>query len=132
VTATLLVIDKESRAVDLTIEYKVKGVKGWHPATMETSLTGLQSGPDGVETVVVWNAHADLGSVHAPKVRLRTSVTNVKGKKKKSKKFEVVLYGPANGDDLADDLAPDLADDGDLDSLALIDTRLVFYCYGGL
>jgi hypothetical protein len=122
-TVTLNMTDKASRAVDLLIEYKVKGLKGWHPATIDSDLTGMATSPDGVETNVFWNAHADLGSVHAPKVRLRTSVTNMKGGKKKSKKFEVVLYGQVSGDELAADLAADLEDNGTLDDLVLIDTR---------
>jgi hypothetical protein len=165
---TLLAKDRESRDLPLSFEYKVKGVKGWFPATMATDVDAIPSSPEGRSATAVWDAHADLGTAYIKKARLRVTVLLEKGKRKKSKKFEVVLYGDLPGADLRSALYADLEADGNLDGMVLIDTRgttsfadgsvpgarnlsstdieemgetvlpwpkdtrLVFYCYGGL
>ena len=146
----------------------MKGVKGWFPATMSTPIDAIPSSPEGLQANAVWNAHADLGTAYVKKARLRCLVLLDKGKRKKSKKFEVVIYGDLPGADLKAALYTDLEADGTLDQMVLIDTRaatsfdtgavpgarnlsaadiealgeevlpwpkdtrLVFYCYGGL
>jgi len=166
--ATLLVKDPESRDLPLSFEFKVKGRKGWFPATMATDIDAVPSDPEGRSFVAVWSAYEDLGAVSIRKARLRVTVEVEKGKRKKSKKFEVVTYGDLPGADLRADLYPDLAADGTLTDFVLVDTRgeisfadgsvpgavnlsasdieekgdevlpfskdtrLVFYCYGGL
>jgi len=165
---SLLAKDVESRALPLSFEYKLKGVKGWFPATMATPIDAVPSSPGGLAATAVWDAHADLGTAYFKKARLRCLVLLEKGKRKKSKKFEVVIYGDLPGTDLRSDLYADLEADGTLDQMVVIDTRaatsvevgavpgaqnlsaedieergeevlpwpkdtrLVFYCYGGL
>jgi hypothetical protein len=165
---TLLAKDRESRDLPLSFEYKLKGVKGWFPATMATDVDAVPSSPDGLPATATWNAYADLGTAYVKKARLRCTVLLERGKRKKSKKFEVVLYGDLSGADLRSALYPDLEADGTLDRMVLVDTRaatsfddgsipaavnlsatdidemgerilpwpkdtrLVFYCYGGL
>ncbi|MEN8150784.1 MAG: rhodanese-like domain-containing protein [Planctomycetota bacterium] len=164
----MLVRDREARDLPLILEYKVKGTKGWHPATVETDVSAVPSSEEGEQFVAAWNAFADLGTRHSRKVRLRVIVDIEKGKKKKSRRFEVVLYGRLDSGGVSAVTYPDLMEDGSLDNTVLIDTRsaahfaaaaipgainldaadieeqgeaildfpkdtrLIFYCYGGL
>jgi hypothetical protein len=168
--ATLVVCDREARDLPIRIEYRVRGIKGWQPATIEQDLSAVASSEEGTQILVVWNAWEDLGAYYSRKARLRTIVDVEKGKKKKSRGFRLHVYGETSADALSAATYPDLIEDGRLDDLVLIDTRdpddfaagrlpgaihlsteeldrkrkakqllayprdtrLVFYCYGGL
>jgi len=165
---SLFVTARDFASVPIAIDYKVKGVKGWFPATMASAMDEIPSSPEGVESSVVWDTFADLGAVYVKKARLRATVLTEQGRKKKSKRFEVWTYGDVAGTALAQAVYPDLTADGSLDNLVVIDTRdaasfaggsvpgarnitsaqieesgeealpwpkdtrLAFYCYGGL
>lgn len=122
-SVTLTVRDAEERDLPIRIEYRIRGVKGWFPATIDQDLSAVPSSEVGETLVVSWNAYADLGTRHSKRVRLRTIVDLEKGRKKKSKRFEVYLYGSVTADAVSALTYPDLRADGRLDEVVLIDTR---------
>ena len=165
---TLLVRDRDSRDLPILVEYRIRGTKGWHPATMETDMSAVPSSEEGETFIAAWNAYEDLGTRYSRRVRLRTRPDVQYGKRKRSRRFEVALYGNVDAGAVSAATYPDLIADGRLDGLVLIDTRapqdfaegalpgamnlsaedieedgktildypkdtrLVFYCYGGL
>jgi hypothetical protein len=127
VQVTLLVTDPSARDLDLSFEFRVKGrkgaEKGWRPADTGDTALGLTSSPYGNVHTVVWKAFDDLGAGAFRKVRLRASITNVKGKRKRSRKFAVTVWGAVTASDLHAELVASLTTTGRT-AAPIFDTRV--------